>query len=102
MTWKDEKFDVNMSRKIEVRSKVPDQSQHGKTIEARTFAMVLQLKSTGQRDAMIHPQQGLMIFNTDTGRINIYQGTQWEEVTMETTTSSSSSSSSSSSTISTT
>jgi len=98
MSWKEHNFDVNMSRKIDIPPRIPDQSQHGKTIEARTFPMVLQLKTTGQRDAMIKPQKGLTIFNTDTGKVNIYNGHSWEEYLASTTSSSSSSSSTTSTT----
>lgn len=98
MNWKDQGFDKNLTRKIEITSKVADSSTHGKTIEARTFPFVLPLKTTEQRDSISRPSKGLLIFNTDTGRANIYNGHSWEEMIMSTTSSSSSSSSSTSST----
>jgi len=97
MTWKAQQFDSNMTRKVDIPIPQRDETQHGKTIETRTLPMVLQIKTTAQRDSISNPLRGLMIFNTDTGRINIYNGHSWEEGLMSTTSSSSSVSSSSSS-----
>ena len=98
MNWHDQGFGKNLTKKIDIQSKTPDSSTHGKTIEARTLAYVLPLKTTAQRDSISRPSTGLMIFNIDTGKTNIYNGHSWEEMIMSTTSSSSSSSSSTSST----
>ena len=97
MSWK-QYFGENMTKKLKMSDKEQDYDVHGKRIEQRTMAYILPLKTTEQRDSIGRPTKGLLIFNTDTGRVNIYNGHSWEEMIMSTTSSSSSSSSSTSST----
>ncbi len=33
--------------------------------------------TTAKRDALVSPEQGTMVFNTDTGTLDVYYGTQW-------------------------
>jgi len=95
MNWED------IIKPLQIPKKESDYSISGKDIEARTFPFALPLKTTAQRDSINKPQKGLMIFNIDTGRINVYTGNTWIEYLASTTSSSSSSSSSTSSTTST-
>jgi len=97
MAWDKQGFDKNMIRRVEIDEKKGDDSIHGKRMESRTFPFALQLKTTDQRDSMIRPLEGLIIYNITTNRINVYTGSKWLEIIVSTSTSSSSSSSSSSS-----
>ena len=37
--------------------------------------------TTGQRDAMVSPATGLIIFNTTTSKLNVYTGSAWQVIT---------------------
>jgi hypothetical protein len=37
--------------------------------------------TTGQRDAMVSPAPGLIIFNTTTSKLNVYTGSAWQVIT---------------------
>jgi len=37
--------------------------------------------TTGQRDAMVSPAAGLIIFNTTTSKLNVYTGSAWQVIT---------------------
>jgi hypothetical protein len=37
--------------------------------------------TTGQRDAMVSPAAGLIIFNTTTAKLNVYTGYAWQAIT---------------------
>jgi hypothetical protein len=37
--------------------------------------------TTAERDALVSPLEGLVIYNTTTNKLNFYNGTAWEAVT---------------------
>jgi hypothetical protein len=37
--------------------------------------------TTGQRDAMVSPARGLIIFNTTTSKLNVFTGSAWQVIT---------------------
>jgi hypothetical protein len=37
--------------------------------------------TTGQRDAMVSPAAGLIIFNTTTSKLNVFTGSAWQVIT---------------------
>lgn len=40
----------------------------------------LPLFTTEQENAVENPTEGMVVFNTDTGEINIYDGTEWKGI----------------------
>ena len=50
-------------------------------ITSTTKALLPPRLTTAQRDTMPFPQFGMVIINTDTKKINLYNGTTWEAVT---------------------
>ena len=37
--------------------------------------------TTTERDALKEPQEGQVLFNTTTAKLNVYNGTSWEAIT---------------------
>jgi len=50
-------------------------------ITSTTKALLPPRLTTAQRDTMLSPQFGMVIINTDTKKINLYNGSTWEAVT---------------------
>lgn len=51
------------------------------TVNSTTAGFLPPRMTTGQRDAIATPAEGLQIYNTTTKKINFYNGTAWEAVT---------------------
>ena len=81
MTWKDHGFGDNMTNQIKMSEKDQDYDLPGKRLEQRTVPIVLPLKTTAQRDAMVRPPQGMLIYNITTNKLNFYTGVGWEAIT---------------------
>jgi|GEM_PF-3842164 len=43
--------------------------------------LILPSLTTTQRDAIVGPEEGQLIFNTTTNKLNFYTGSAWEAVT---------------------
>lgn len=49
--------------------------------QASLPGLVAKNMTTGQRDAMVSPAPGLIIFNTTTSKLNVYTGSAWQVIT---------------------
>ena len=51
------------------------------TVESYTMGFAPPCMTTLQRDAISTPGVGLMVYNTTTGKLNVFTGAHWEEIT---------------------
>ena len=52
-------------------------------ISSNTQGTLITRLSTAQRNAIVSPAMGLMIFNTTTNCINIFMGSSWKQICAE-------------------
>lgn len=50
-------------------------------LKSTTKGLLLSRLTDAQRDAIVTPAEGLMIYNTDSNKLNFYNGAAWEVVT---------------------
>lgn len=61
--------------------KLADFNTLAASYQASLPGLVAKNMTTGQRDAMVSPAAGLIIFNTTTSKLNVYTGSAWQVIT---------------------